>query len=125
MTIKQDFVSNFLRCIGVFMIFVLTSCPIKASIKQNVFMESTETSTLPFKQTKISNSLTEACVTDLKETLQQGSVAISDFTPVVLLLLFLGFLSVVFDTVRALVYPRWFSPAYSRSLLVFFNRFNL
>lgn len=121
--IKKSTFACILRIVGIFMIFILTSCPIKASIKQTV--NSQAPSGLTLKQTKLMLPSEAPCVLDIRENLEKVSHSNLDFSPLELLLaflcsLFLSFPKEIVGVRLPLIYHSGLN-----NLFIFFKRFNL
>lgn len=121
--IKSDFFARFIRVLGIFMLFIFTSCPIKALIKYNA---TSPTSTdMASKQSKLITVSEVSCVLDNNEKVLTTSYTNLDVTAVAVLFLFLGFF--LLYTVKEKQKKRLHLARYpdSNFLLIFFSRFNL
>lgn len=121
--IKSTSFACVMRVLGIFMIFILTSCPIKASIKHS--STSQASSGLTIKQSKLITSSEVPCVLETKENLVKIGYSNIDFSPSVLLLAFLCFLFLGVPQNSSRVHlPRGYYSD-SNNLFLFIRRFNL
>ncbi|ERJ57512.1 hypothetical protein [Sphingobacterium paucimobilis] len=112
-----------MRIIGIFMVFILTSCPIKASIKLS--STSQPSSGLTIKHSKLITPLEAPCVLEIKENLVKVGHSDIDFSPSVLLLAFFFVLFLGVPQKSSRVYPPRAYYYGSNNLFLFIKRFNL
>ncbi|MDR2283711.1 MAG: hypothetical protein LBE37_10900 [Sphingobacterium sp.] len=121
--IKSSSLACVMRVLGIFMVFILTSCPIKASIKHS--STSQASSGLTIKQSKLVTSSEVPCVLEAKESLVKVGHSDIDFSPSVLLLAFFCFLFLGVPQNSSRVHlPRAYYSG-SNNLFLFIKRFNL
>ena len=122
-TIKSSSFACVMRILGIFMVFILTSCPIKASIKHSSTPQAS--SGLTIKQSKIVTSSEVPCVLETKENVVKVGSSDIDFSPSVLLLAFLCFLFLGVSQNPSRVHLPRSHYSGSNNLFLFIRRFNL
>lgn len=121
--IKNSPFAFFLRIVGIFMVFILTSCPIKASIKQNSSQQTS--SGLSVKQSKLITSSETRCVLDGKERVAKITNSDIEISPLVFVIAFFCFLFLSVSKKRVSIRLPQIPHSGANNLFIFFNRFNL
>ncbi|WP_139375224.1 hypothetical protein [Sphingobacterium nematocida] len=121
--IKSSSFAFMLRIVGIFMVFILTSCPIKASIKQNSTQQAS--SGLGIKQSKLITSSEVRCVLDGKESVAKVTNSAIELSPSIVLITFFCFLFLSVSKNRVRIRLPQVPNSGTNNLFIFFNRFNL